>query len=182
MSYTFAVADLHGRFDLLQEAIARIEHHSTSGTVVFTGDYVDRGPFSSDVIERLMAGPDDPSRWRWICQMRGSRLEPACIREDQDSMSEMAERVSSAILAKVPTGYGMTKAEAAEYARVAIEAMRDPDRTMLVASDGALRAFRKGLPPGAKLETSDKFGGYWVHPHTKAAIRWRAMIDAALCA
>lgn len=67
MSKTFAIADLHGRFDLLEMAIDRIEQSSHSGgTIVFLGDYVDRGPQSRQIIERLMAGPTDP-RWKWVC-------------------------------------------------------------------------------------------------------------------
>ncbi|MEK1853319.1 MAG: metallophosphoesterase, partial [Phyllobacterium sp.] len=58
MSKTYAIADLHGRYDLLLAAIERIElaDHS-GGTIVFTGDYVDRGPQSRQIIERLIAGP-----------------------------------------------------------------------------------------------------------------------------
>ena len=68
MTKTFAVADIHGRFDLLEQAIARIEESShTGGKVVFLGDYIDRGPDSAKVIARLMAGPSDPVRWQWIC-------------------------------------------------------------------------------------------------------------------
>ena len=75
MSKTFAVADLHGRYDLLLAAIERIEQSSHSGgTVVFTGDYVDRGPQSAQIIERLMKGPDDPQRWKWVC-LQGNHEE-----------------------------------------------------------------------------------------------------------
>jgi Calcineurin-like phosphoesterase len=56
MSKTYAIADLHGRFDLLEMALARIaEHVQPPATVVTLGDYVDRGPDSREVIERLMA-------------------------------------------------------------------------------------------------------------------------------
>jgi serine/threonine protein phosphatase 1 len=75
MSKTFVIADLHGRHDLLVSAIERIEQSShTGGTIVFTGDYVDRGPASKQVIESLMAGPSDPARWRWIC-LQGNHEE-----------------------------------------------------------------------------------------------------------
>lgn len=75
MSKTFNIADLHGRHDLLVEAIRRIEEASPSGgTVVFTGDYVDRGPASRQVVETLMAGPSDPERWTWVC-LRGNHEE-----------------------------------------------------------------------------------------------------------
>lgn len=46
-------------------------------------------------------------------------------------MSEMVERVAHAIKAKVPFGYGMTDAETLQYARAAIEAMREPTEAML---------------------------------------------------
>jgi serine/threonine protein phosphatase 1 len=56
MSLTFAIPDLHGRFDLLQSAIARIIERSGGerSTIVTLGDYVDRGPSSRQVIEYLM--------------------------------------------------------------------------------------------------------------------------------
>lgn len=63
---TFAIADLHGRFDLLEAALAAIEAAADGGTVVFTGDYVDRGPESNRIVHRLMRGPDRPG-WTWIC-------------------------------------------------------------------------------------------------------------------
>ena len=69
---TYAIADLHGAFDLLKSALAAIERHGAAAhrrTCVFLGDYVDRGPQSREIIERLMAGP--PPGWRWIC-LRGN--------------------------------------------------------------------------------------------------------------
>lgn len=62
---TYAIADLHGRFDLLGAALDRIEAHAENGKVIFLGDYVDRGPESRQIIERLMAGA--PPGWRWTC-------------------------------------------------------------------------------------------------------------------
>ena len=53
---TYAIADLHGRYDLLDLAIAKIEELG-GGTVVFMGDYIDRGPQSRQIIERLIGGP-----------------------------------------------------------------------------------------------------------------------------
>lgn len=68
MGKVFAIGDIHGRFDLLEKAIEEIEACShTGGIVVFLGDYIDRGPQSREVIERLMAGPSDAERWHWIC-------------------------------------------------------------------------------------------------------------------
>lgn len=61
-SITYAVPDLHGRDDLLEAAIAAISARG-GGRVVFLGDYVDRGPGSRQVIERLMAGPPEEQIW-----------------------------------------------------------------------------------------------------------------------
>lgn len=67
-SLTYAVADLHGRLDLLEaalEAIAGDAGAAETRTIVFLGDYVDRGPDGAQVLDRLMRGP--PEGWRWIC-------------------------------------------------------------------------------------------------------------------
>ena len=57
MSKTYAIADLHGRFDLLEMALACIAKCAEPpATLVTLGDYVDRGPESRKIIERLMAG------------------------------------------------------------------------------------------------------------------------------
>jgi serine/threonine protein phosphatase 1 len=66
MSKTYAIADLHGRIDLLETALAKIaDHADLPATLIILGDYVDRGPDSRQVIERLMGGLDED--WRFIC-------------------------------------------------------------------------------------------------------------------
>ncbi|MGZ3328449.1 MAG: metallophosphoesterase [Xanthobacteraceae bacterium] len=57
MPLTYVIADLHGRFDLLQAALATIAQHASGRAfkIVTLGDYVDRGPQSRQVIGRLMA-------------------------------------------------------------------------------------------------------------------------------
>ncbi len=59
---TYAIGDIHGRLDLLTQALARIEAHAGArgADIVCLGDYVDRGPDSKGVVERLMAGPSRP--------------------------------------------------------------------------------------------------------------------------
>jgi serine/threonine protein phosphatase 1 len=56
---TYAVGDLHGRFDLLRQALSAMADHATSHRrdcrAVFLGDYVDRGPESRQVVETLIA-------------------------------------------------------------------------------------------------------------------------------
>src|SRR6266581_9752586 len=67
MSKTYAIADLHGRFDLIEMALAKIaDYAELPATLVTLGDYVDRGPNSRQVIERLMGGLGCQG-WRLIC-------------------------------------------------------------------------------------------------------------------
>lgn len=51
----FVIPDLHGRADLLAAAEARV---SADATVVCLGDYIDRGPDSAGVLDRLLQHPD----------------------------------------------------------------------------------------------------------------------------
>lgn len=66
MGRTYAIPDLHGRFDLLCAALDFLEERPEGGTIVFLGDYVDRGPQSRQIIRRLMVGPTK-ARWKWVC-------------------------------------------------------------------------------------------------------------------
>jgi serine/threonine protein phosphatase 1 len=56
MSLTYVIADIHGRNDLLNDALAGIAAHSAGEAcvIVTIGDYVDKGPDSKAVIERLL--------------------------------------------------------------------------------------------------------------------------------
>jgi serine/threonine protein phosphatase 1 len=58
MGLTYAIPDLHGRFDLLRDALTKIDQHAAgkAGTVVALGDYVNKGPQSRQVVERMRAG------------------------------------------------------------------------------------------------------------------------------
>jgi serine/threonine protein phosphatase 1 len=58
MSLTYVIPDIHGRDDLLGDALAAISTHSPgdAGLVVTIGDYVDKGPDSRQVIDRLRSG------------------------------------------------------------------------------------------------------------------------------
>lgn len=63
---TFVIADIHGRADLLKIALAEIKMISSSGSVIFLGDYVDRGNESKQVIDILMAGPKPGWNWKTL--------------------------------------------------------------------------------------------------------------------
>lgn len=53
----YAIGDIHGRMDLLERMLARIEtdadQQDRNNSLIFLGDYVDRGPQSKDVVDCL---------------------------------------------------------------------------------------------------------------------------------
>jgi serine/threonine protein phosphatase 1 len=56
----YAIGDIHGRVDLLDRVLKRIDSDLTKNPVsqsieVFLGDYIDRGPHSRQVLDRLVA-------------------------------------------------------------------------------------------------------------------------------
>ncbi|WP_419908136.1 metallophosphoesterase family protein [Hoeflea sp.] len=62
MRIHYAIGDVHGHDHLLEQMLARIvsdrmeRHAGRPATIVSLGDYVDRGPDSAGVIDRLMRG------------------------------------------------------------------------------------------------------------------------------
>lgn len=63
----YAVGDVHGRLDLLEDLLSRIEEEirgrpKPKTSIIFLGDLIDRGPESAQVIERLRTySPPDAS-------------------------------------------------------------------------------------------------------------------------
>ena len=50
----YAVGDIHGEWEMLEALLARLPH-APGDRFVFVGDYVDRGPDSRRVVDRLIA-------------------------------------------------------------------------------------------------------------------------------
>src|SRR5258708_20271578 len=57
MSLTYVIPDIHGRYDLLGEALGGISARSggEAGVIVTIGDYVDKGPQSKEAINRMLS-------------------------------------------------------------------------------------------------------------------------------
>ena len=63
----YAIGDIHGQLEMLEQALARIETDGGSDApIVFLGDYVDRGPNSRGVIDRLVTGKTAGKPWRFL--------------------------------------------------------------------------------------------------------------------
>ena len=65
----YAVGDIHGRCDLLEAALRHIVDDANTASadqrkrVVFLGDYIDRGPRSREIVERLSGPPPAGLSW-----------------------------------------------------------------------------------------------------------------------
>jgi serine/threonine protein phosphatase 1 len=74
------VGDIHGRCDLLESMLIKIEKRCRSDRerplVIFLGDYVDRGPQSSLVLERLL----EIERLGWRARFIAGNHEEAMVR------------------------------------------------------------------------------------------------------
>lgn len=69
MSKTFAIGDLHGRYDLFQKVEQFLKlFYPEGGKLVILGDMIDRGPQSRQLIERLIRGPEN-DKWEWVTLM-----------------------------------------------------------------------------------------------------------------
>ncbi len=69
----YVIGDIHGRADLLDQLLTRIDAERPRGAApqslyVFLGDYVDRGPDSKAVIERIIG----LSRRRNVACLKGN--------------------------------------------------------------------------------------------------------------
>lgn len=73
----YAVGDVHGRLDLLEDMLEQIKADDATRPpartyLVLLGDLIDRGPDSAGVIERLVS---DPPRWAKPVYLQGNHEE-----------------------------------------------------------------------------------------------------------
>jgi serine/threonine protein phosphatase 1 len=102
VSLIYVVPDLHGRLDLLDEALLRISAHAAGrpGTIIMLGDYVDKGPDSAAVVDRLLSGLADDLADGWRCvALKGNHdaMMVAALR-DPANMASWIEKGGDAAL------------------------------------------------------------------------------------
>lgn len=77
MARSFIFGDIHGDLAALERTLSLLPPLHASDTLVFLGDYLDRGPSSAQVVERVMAMPEHtPAR---VIALRGNH-EDAWLR------------------------------------------------------------------------------------------------------
>jgi serine/threonine protein phosphatase 1 len=159
MRLTYVIPDLHGRYDLLGDALAGIEARSEIGTIVTLGDYVDKGPDSKQVIDRLLAG--FAAGWRLVA-LKGNHDEMMveALREPAKMAAWLAKGGDAALAsyggdpAAVPSAHiawldqlGLMHVDAH---RLYVHAGVDPDVPLELQRETTLlcKRYPKGFPDG----------------------------------
>ena len=98
MSLTYVIPDIHGRFDLMSEALHAVHAHAAGngGTLVMLGDYVDKGPDSNKVIARLRRGM--PDGWTFIPLKGNHDVMMVAAWRDPAKMTRWLERGGDKVL------------------------------------------------------------------------------------
>jgi serine/threonine protein phosphatase 1 len=96
---TYAIGDIHGRLDLLQTAIGGIADHARGRPhqVICLGDYVDRGPQSSGVIETLMT-LTATAPWRCLLGNHEDMMARSLRSSDDDEIDRWLDNGGDATL------------------------------------------------------------------------------------
>ena len=171
----YAVGDIHGRLDLLDQLLARIEADAAARakaktTLVFLGDLIDRGPQSAQVIERLRTYRPRSTR---VTFLMGNH-EEVLLRLLAGEYSLLADwlRFGGAQCAE---SYGvkapeLRRAEPARALQMLREAVPKSHVKFLqgfadTASFGAYLFVHAGLRPGLPLASQSKADLRWIrHP------------------
>jgi serine/threonine protein phosphatase 1 len=119
MGRTFVIGDIHGERAMLERVLGKLPFIAPDDTLVFVGDYLDRGPDSRGVIERLRRLPEETAGK--VVLLRGNH-EDVYLRSLADDVEAgfflvrgngVAEAFRSFTFRDVPPGADLTSEEAA---------------------------------------------------------------------
>ncbi len=189
----YAIGDLHGRSDLLERMLIRIQedaanHPAEQRTIVYLGDYVDRGHDTRGVIERLIEGP--PDGFEQVCLMGNHESWLLDFLDSAHAGAGWFMNGGVATLASygVLFSHGGNRMDRLEDARAAFAEALPPEHFSFLDGLGYLwragdyvfvhAGVRPGVPLGDQdpedmvwirdefLESSADFGAVIVHGHT----------------
>lgn len=171
----YAIGDIHGQLAMLDTALDRIEADGgPEARVIFLGDYVDRGPESCGVIERLSRGLAEGRNW--VC-LKGNHdrlfewfIAPPAPRNDPYLMlgyDWFHERIGGR---ETAASYGVDvpdrirqKDMAAEFRAAVPEAHLDFLQNLKLSHREAGKFFvHAGIRPGVPLDQQDEEDLLWI--------------------
>ena len=167
----YAVGDIHGRRDLLDTLANELQDDLNRGSfneavTVFLGDYIDRGPDSAGVVERLASG-DFPTP---IVVLRGNH-EAELLRFLEDETAIESWRHFGGLETLVSYGVDLKAAMRGREFQVAQEALRRNlptehllffERTLLAWSVGDYFFCHAGVRPSIPLAHQNERDLLWI--------------------
>src|SRR5262249_52357538 len=144
----YAIGDIHGRFDLLGLALEAIgDLAEQDARLVFLGDYVDRGPQSRQVVEKLM---ELCASDRVVC-LRGNHEELMVLGLTGDPQD--------ALMWMVNGGQATVESYGGEFPRRHLKWMADLPVTYETEHQFFVHA---GVRPGVPLDKQDPEEMVWI--------------------
>jgi len=159
------IGDLHGRADLLEKMLARLADDAPDAQLIFVGDYVDRGPESAAVLERVMSLPDA------ICLMGNHERMLLDFLEDPAGKKEGGQRARWLRHGGRETlaSFGIHDGEPTEQRDAFLSAM-GPETVDWLASrplffkSGTLYVTHASADPALPIEEQNETTLLWGHP------------------
>ena len=154
MSLTYAIGDIHGCLDKLRGLLLRCEMHAEGrpSAFVFVGDYIDRGPQSSAVIDCLIDLKAEHGEN--VVTLMGNHEAMALAAFDGSGSVRLW--LAQGGLATLES-YGIAEARELPSAHV------DWLRALPLRYDDGRRLFvHAGVNPGMPLEAQDDFDLLWI--------------------
>ena len=167
----YVIGDIHGRSDLLDKMIARVEqdferHPTLDGLTVTLGDYVDRGPDSPGVLDRLAKNPF-PTPYTALKGNHEALFEaflsdPAVASQWRRFGGLETLHSYGVSVAAVMVGKGFEEASAALRYAVPEEHFRFLGSLQLATSVGDYFLCHAGVRPGIPLERQSAEDLLWI--------------------
>lgn len=76
MGRLIAIGDIHGCFNTLKNLLNKVSYNSATDTLVFVGDYIDRGYYSCEVVSMLRKLQQQVGKDKVVC-LRGNHEQMA---------------------------------------------------------------------------------------------------------
>ena len=151
MSFTYVIGDIHGRDDLLVAALGEISARARgeAGVIIALGDYVDKGPHSRQVIERLLPGIG--GGWKFVALKGNHDAMMVEALRDPAKLTAWLEKGGDAALAS----YG------GDPAAVPQTHIAWLDRLPLTHVDAHRLYVHAGVEPGVPLERQSEATLLW---------------------
>ncbi|NPV05843.1 MAG: serine/threonine protein phosphatase [Syntrophaceae bacterium] len=155
MGRIFAIGDIHGCLDKLRELLAVIDVDWAEDTVVFMGDYIDRGPASKEVVDAVL-------------ELRGQHGRVVCLMGNHEQMflNWLEGREEELFLVNggrsTLRSYGIAPNDPEREAKV------PPDhlaffRSLLPFYETETHLFvHAGVRPGIPMEIQDPYDMVWI--------------------